>query len=125
SYMVPTYFKILKKLPLTSNGKIDKNVLRELYNKEKCLKNKSKQSDPNIKSLIKIWEKVLSRKIDPQAYFYDMGGDSLKAIQIISELSKQNIKISIDDVLTKSVNEISKQCSNNFIKVKDKRSNMI
>lgn len=125
SYMVPTYFKILKKLPLTSNGKIDKNVLRELYNKEKCLKNKSKQSDPNIKSLIKIWEKVLSRKIDPQASFYDMGGDSLKAIQIISELSKQNIKISIDDVLTKSVNEISKQCSNNFIKVKDKHSNMI
>ena len=46
-----------------------------------------------------VWSSVLGiSNIDPQDDFFDLGGDSILSLQIVSRLSKQGLKISVKDV---------------------------
>ena len=107
-YMIPTYIMILDKIPLTANGKIDKNSLPEIIinsSNENLPKTETEKiiSDFLIKTLqissIDIFENILN-----------IGVDSLIAIQLISEIySKLNKKIIIQDIFKNpTIHELSK-----------------
>ncbi|MDF5724715.1 MAG: amino acid adenylation domain-containing protein [Rhizonema sp. PD37] len=90
-YMVPTVFVILSSLPLTPNGKIDRKALPVptssiLVNSEPCILPRTVLEH----QLVKIWEEVL--KINPisvTSNFFEIGGHSLLAIRLITEIEKQ------------------------------------
>ena len=87
-YMVPSQFIQLEKMPLTRNGKIDKRALPEFGNAK--LSGKSEFIGPrsSIESRISdIWKEILSRdKIDVHDNFFDIGGHSLKAVRVSSQI---------------------------------------
>ena len=99
AYMVPATFILLKELPLNPNGKIDKRALP--------LPNEVIQPDqtPFVapkteieKQLASIWQDVLEITcIGIQDNFFDLGGHSLMATQMVSRIRK---KWSIDLKLT-------------------------
>ena len=60
-YMIPSYFIILESLPLTLNGKINKNILHNPYDQLSIRKVTSPKTNLEIE-LCKIWKKVLSVK---------------------------------------------------------------
>ncbi len=93
-FMIPSYFVQLDSIPMTINGKIDKENLPQVQINES---NKTiiKPSSKIEKLLAKIWGEVLSNNnIGINDNFFDLGGNSLKAIVIISKLNQEiNVKI--------------------------------
>lgn len=94
SYMIPSGFLQLKELPLTKNGKLDRKALPVISNEE-SVKIVLPENDTQ-KTILGIWQQVLQ---DPDLgirhNFFDAGGDSIKAMQIIGLMQKQGLNAEI------------------------------
>ncbi|URZ03767.1 non-ribosomal peptide synthetase [Clostridium felsineum] len=99
SYMLPSYIVQIEKIPLTLNGKVDRKSLPEIDISEIT---EDKYESPRNKIeeiLVKVWEEVLGIEgIGIDHNYYELGGDSIKSIQIVSRLHKY-IKITIKDIM--------------------------
>lgn len=102
NYMVPSAVSCMERLPLTSNGKIDRQSLSLISMPFSNIKEKEVEppKTPTEAALVKIWKSILNvTAINVKDSFFDIGGDSLFAIQLISivqdtfhvELSVQSI----------------------------------
>jgi amino acid adenylation domain-containing protein len=95
-YMQPSAFVFLDRLPLTSNGKVDRKVLpapedTSPSNRESFLAPRNALE----KSLAKIWAEVLKlERIGIEDNFFDRGGHSLLATQLISRV-RDSLDISL------------------------------
>ncbi len=108
-YMIPSHFMRLKELPLTTSGKVDRKALPEAVDYlESGVEYKAPGSGYE-RLLVDIWEKVLNRKgIGILDDFFNSGGDSIKAIQVVSMLSQQNLKIKMGDIFRhKNIKELA------------------
>jgi amino acid adenylation domain-containing protein len=86
-YMVPSRFVFLDSLPLTPSGKVDQRFLSEVeipsINTEPLT-----ESDSLIDTVRAIWERVLGHdELEMDDDFFDVGGDSLLATWVVTELS--------------------------------------
>lgn len=85
SYMIPSEFVALPQLPLSPNGKVDRNKLPA---PEAAPASASAETTLE-RSIAGVWKRVL--KIDNTGLddnFFDLGGDSLLLIQVHAELTK-------------------------------------
>jgi len=98
-YMIPSYFVRLEKIPLTSNGKVDRRALPE---PEIVVKEYIAPRNKIEERLVEIWSEVLGidkEKISVDANFFELGGHSLKATILMSKIHKAfDIKIGIAEV---------------------------
>ncbi|MDP4143546.1 MAG: amino acid adenylation domain-containing protein [Bacillota bacterium] len=99
-YMIPAYFVKVDEIPLTSNGKINRNALPKP--KKNIISNvvyEEPQNDTEIK-IAKIWSEVLGlEKIGVNYNFFEIGGHSLRATVLISKVQKEfNILIEMKDI---------------------------
>lgn len=89
-YMIPAIFVEMKAMPLTANGKIDRRALPVPDQKRPELaQNYIEAKGETQQILSKIWSDVL--KVDPIGIhdnFFDLGGDSLRSIMVLSHLEK-------------------------------------
>ncbi|NJP06796.1 MAG: amino acid adenylation domain-containing protein, partial [Chloroflexaceae bacterium] len=91
-YMVPTAFKILQRVPLTPNGKTDRHALARLP-----IDQPSSTTTPLVPPrtpletmLLEIWTAVLGfRHIGIHHDFFALGGDSLKAMNLLNTLHRR------------------------------------
>ncbi len=88
AYMVPSSFVLLSALPLSPNGKVDRKALPA-----PAAENISPAADliaprtPSEQRLAQIWAKLLDQpQIGVQSNFFDLGGDSLLATQLITQI---------------------------------------
>lgn len=88
-YMVPTFFVSMNALPLTSNGKIDRNALPCPF--EAGLGSSSSVMSPRTEGermMAEIWHAVLNApSIGVTDNFFQLGGHSLMATQLISRVN--------------------------------------
>lgn len=96
-YMVPSHILFLESLPITLNGKIDVKKLPDVVLADFAYIAPQTQTET---VLSQIWTQILGTgKISTQANFFDLGGDSLCSIKLVSEVYSQlNVKISIKDI---------------------------
>jgi amino acid adenylation domain-containing protein/thioester reductase-like protein len=87
-YMVPALFIMLEAIPLTLNGKIDRNALTLLDISKLTLKEGfSPSRTPTEKSLVTIWADTLNiEKVGVYDNFFELGGHSLMALVVISKI---------------------------------------
>ncbi|WP_442940787.1 non-ribosomal peptide synthase/polyketide synthase [Nostoc sp.] len=86
SYMIPSSFVLLENLPLTPNGKIDHRALptHELNEAYYVMPNTEAE-----KIIAAIWQKALQvEKVGLYDNFFEIGGHSLIATQVISRLQE-------------------------------------
>lgn len=109
SYMVPDRIMVVDSFELTVNGKIDTTKLPNLGRKNSVIEN-----DTNItvleKDLLCVWKEIFNlEQINIHTNFYEIGGDSIKAIQIVSKLRKKGFDLSVSDIYkNQTINLISK-----------------
>lgn len=90
-YMVPAAFVVLDAMPVNMNQKVDRHAL-PLPTPENMAGFKAflAPRDEWEQQLTVIWETVLGiQPIGIQNDFFELGGDSLKAVQILTQIKKQ------------------------------------
>lgn len=81
-YMVPTELRFVEVLPELESGKIDRKTLKEGFARPASGEAISPRTDVE-KRLAEIWVEVLSLDVvDIHTSFFDLGGDSFKAIRM-------------------------------------------
>jgi len=90
-YMIPAAFVTLDRLPLLSTGKVDRRALPEVGNARPELDIPFVAPRTPVETeLAQIWAKVLSvEQVGIHDRFFDLGGHSLNATQVVSQVIKQ------------------------------------
>ncbi len=90
-YMVPSSFKVVKSLPLTPNGKINRNALpAPKIEQPEVQRSFTVPRSLSEISLAKMWTDVLGiNNICLNDNFFDLGGNSLSAVQIAVRIRQQ------------------------------------
>ncbi|MCK4257387.1 MAG: amino acid adenylation domain-containing protein [Halanaerobiales bacterium] len=106
-YMIPSYFVQLEKLPLTSNGKVNRRALPEpegnlITDVYVAPRNEVEET------LAEIFSKVLGvKQVGIDDNYFDLGGDSIKAIKIVADANQANLNISVKDLFKyKTISEL-------------------
>ncbi|MEM9135971.1 MAG: amino acid adenylation domain-containing protein [Cyanobacteria bacterium P01_F01_bin.42] len=93
-YMLPSQWVWVEALPLTKNGKVDRQALPEPDWQSASENITAPQTDIE-RSLAHVWETILNRSpIGIHENFFELGGDSIMAIQIVSRARNAGINLS-------------------------------
>ncbi|MGV6887602.1 non-ribosomal peptide synthetase, partial [Bacillus velezensis] len=97
NYMVPAYIMELEKLPLTPNGKLDRKNLPE---PELALQTAYTAPRNELEEQLSvIWQEVLGTKqVGIEDSFFELGGDSIKALQVSARLGRYGWKMTASDL---------------------------
>ncbi|PHM38767.1 non-ribosomal peptide synthetase [Xenorhabdus innexi] len=94
-YMCPTQWVVQETLPLTANGKIDRNALALLTLTEQPRHSMHRMPVTTLeKQLTEIWQQVLDQEnpgIDDD--FFVLGGDSILSLQIVFRVRELGFRI--------------------------------
>ncbi len=99
-YMVPPYVMELDQIPITPNGKVNRSALPHPQSVKKDPQEDTPQNEVE-KNLLSVWSEVLGiekDRIGLETNFFELGGDSIKAIQISARLMRYRLKVEIRDV---------------------------
>jgi acyl carrier protein len=90
-YMIPSAFVLLRAVPLTPNGKIDRRALPDPGQSRPELDTPYVAgTTPVEEQLAKIWAEVLSlNRVGIHDNFFDLGGHSLAATRVVSRVLKR------------------------------------
>lgn len=104
AYMIPAFFIQIDKMPTTANGKLDRRALLAYESSVSVGAYIKRAETENEKKLVTIWSLVLEideNKIGVEDNFFFLGGDSIKAISLISMINKKfEIRAQIRDIYT-------------------------
>ncbi len=108
-YMVPSLFQKLTAFPRTSSGKIDSKKLHyQVVQSETDAIFNAPDGELETK-LTEIWEGVLNRSVDVTKNLYQLGGDSIQAMQIIVRMKNAGFDCSMNDIFQyPTIRELSK-----------------
>ena len=117
SYMIPTYFMQLKKLPINTNGKIDKSSLPTDFKLKHAANKIVKPTNKRESILLDIFKKILNtEEIGITDNFFDIGGDSLLAMKLQVEALANNLSLNYSDIFNyPTVRELAKTINNSLI----------
>jgi amino acid adenylation domain-containing protein len=108
SYMIPDAYIPLASMPLTSSAKIDRHQLRRIGSElsQADLANGDSSHGHPCKSPMEqrvqaLWAAVLNipdHSIMANAHFFQIGGDSIEAMRLVSHARKAGLHIAVADV---------------------------
>ena len=98
--LIPSRFVRLDAIPLTNNGKVDRDGLPSPDNQRPELETAyvAARSD-NEMALTRIWEQVLGVSgVGIRDNYFDLGGDSISAVQIIARAHRYGLPITMNQL---------------------------
>lgn len=94
-HMIPAAYIPLNSFPLTPSGKIDRNALPKPKTEEKPKKAAWLPGSDLEEVILDVWREALGvEAIRGDDHFIDLGGDSMKALQICARLHENGVKLS-------------------------------
>ena len=97
-YMVPGYMMQIEEIPITGNGKLDRRKLPEIE-----LQSETEYLAPKTRvqtDLCRILEEVLGvKQVGIRDGFFELGGDSIKAIRTVSKLRESGYDLTVRDIM--------------------------
>ncbi|WP_197196800.1 non-ribosomal peptide synthetase [Bacillus sonorensis] len=89
SYMVPSFFTKLSKMPLTPNGKLDRKALPEPERVSAMDSHVEPETETETR-LAALWQEVLGvKKAGASSHFFKSGGHSLKAMMLVARIHQE------------------------------------
>lgn len=109
SYMLPSYYHVMDRFPLTSNGKLDYAGFPEISVAAHASLGHGYVAPRNEKeaAIVKIWQTVLSQEqVGVKDDYFLLGGNSISAIKLLNEYHKEfGVRISVQDLFEHAVLE--------------------
>lgn len=127
SYMIPTKFRQLEDIPFAPTGKVDRKKLENTKAERVQLQLSEDYTPPRNQveiDIVEAWKKVLKLDtISVKDNLFDIGGHSLKVIEILSHLKQSYPILSIKDFFDlKTVENLANKVLNTKV-VKDDQFN--
>ena len=129
-YMIPGKIQQIAALPLNADGKLDRGALMDRVYERPHLRNEYiAASSPLEHILVSIWAEVLDRPVNQIGVldsFFELGGDSLRAHQVVNRLTEYAGE-SIDVTVlfeNQTINQLNQYCGSLdlFEQTRDSRS---
>ncbi|HKN98220.1 MAG TPA: amino acid adenylation domain-containing protein, partial [Pseudonocardiaceae bacterium] len=96
-YLVPADLVELDRLPLTANGKVDRAALP--IPQTRSTRAYVPPRGPAEEALAGVWAQVLGvRRVGAEDNFFDLGGDSILSIQVVSRAAQLGLRLTAKDV---------------------------
>ncbi|MDY0241773.1 MAG: amino acid adenylation domain-containing protein, partial [Rhodospirillaceae bacterium] len=99
-WMIPGDIRILPSLPLTTNGKIDRDALAALEPDEPEHMNGASPLGEGPALLARLWGETLGRDAGGDRSFFALGGDSIKAMHLVSRLRAQGWRLTTRQIFS-------------------------
>ncbi len=98
-YMQPQNWFVVDRFPLNANGKLDTKALKELGKGIGCAKEKVMPRNMLEQDIHDIWSAVLNtEEFGVEDSFFQVGGDSLSVIRMVSRLKKSGYPLEFRDI---------------------------
>ncbi|OUS31220.1 hypothetical protein A9Q99_04275 [Gammaproteobacteria bacterium 45_16_T64] len=98
-YMVPSFFVMMERFPVTANGKLDRKALPKPEAEASISSDSVPPRNDKEESLASIWRDVLSiDNVGVFDNFFELGGDSILSIQIISRAKLTGLHLTTKQV---------------------------
>lgn len=119
SYMIPSIFKVVERIPLTANGKVDRKKLPSPNEPQEDRFKAISTSESKLESKLKrIWADYLEHQdFEVADNFFDLGGHSLMLIKMCNTINKElegNLRI-VDLFANPNIRDLAvfmESCSN-------------
>jgi amino acid adenylation domain-containing protein len=103
-YMVPAAFVALERLPLTSNGKLDRKALPAPEGDAYAQRSYEAPLGETEAALAEIWGEVLGlERVGRRDHFFELGGHSLLAIKLIERMRRVGLYMDVRALFTTPV----------------------
>lgn len=92
TYMIPTEFVKIDSIPLTLNGKVDRNALKtQRISQNKLVTNTAEKNVSLETRLIQLLKNVFPTKVDISANdnFFELGLNSISMVNLVGEIEKE------------------------------------
>jgi amino acid adenylation domain-containing protein len=110
-YMVPAAFVVLDELPLTPNGKVDRKALPAPDAGDTYSAPYVAPRNATEQAICEVWQEVLRReRVGVEDNFFNLGGDSMLSIRIVSLLKSRGILLDVIDIFEhQTISQLSGQ----------------
>lgn len=112
-YMIPSHYVRLDSMPVSPNGKLDRKRLPDPGEPAvRASEAPGASSTPKEARLAAIWRDVLEADpIRPEDDFFDLGGDSLQAVQVVAKAGEAGLRLSLREMLRyRTLRAIAERC---------------
>jgi len=126
-YVVPSAFVPVDTMPVTLNGKLDRQRLLELL--------AAPAPSPEIDEPLSEWESIIAAiwqnalsidQVQASDNFYDLGGHSLLAIQVVSALERQaDVQVSPRELVFHTLKQFAALCASKRMPKNDARTSHV
>ncbi|MBG9456496.1 hypothetical protein ABE61_21410, partial [Lysinibacillus sphaericus] len=97
-YMIPSYMMEIDSIPVTRNGKLDKSALPEI--EVKATREYVAPRNKKESMVCEAFSTMLNvKEVGVKENFFELGGDSIKAIRIISNLRNVGYHLTVKDIM--------------------------
>jgi amino acid adenylation domain-containing protein len=108
--MVPGCIVELEQIPLSANGKVDRGALPAPQLVNAALPVRTAPTNAVEAALCEMWQEVLGiAHVGIHDNFFDCGGDSLRAVTLLTKAKQRGIRFSVRDLYTQQT--ISRLCA--------------
>ena len=101
-YMVPAIITVMDELPRTANGKVDRKALPEPdWSSLTDAPADAERDGETVALLAEAMAEALGvSAVGAETDFFDIGGDSLRAIILVSALGRRGVEVSVGDIFS-------------------------
>lgn len=98
-FSIPAAFVPVARLPLTANGKVDRERLPDPGPALVAASGEAAPSGPAERTLAAVWREVLGlERVGVHDRFFDLGGDSILAIRVVSRAAEAGLRLEPRDL---------------------------
>ncbi|WP_197083063.1 non-ribosomal peptide synthetase [Chromobacterium sp. LK11] len=98
-FMMPHHFHCIDSLPLTAHGKIDRSKLPHMARPLSDERPPDAPASADEADMTAIWSRILGvDRLGPQDDFFALGGDSIRAVELIMALKRAGWSATVEDV---------------------------
>ncbi len=103
AYMIPAAITTIDQLPLTANGKVNRNALTTTPPPPHQPSHPPATTTPTQQAIIGRLSALVAEvagldQVDPEANFFETGGDSITGVRIISRAADEGLEIRLQDL---------------------------